>query len=273
MTPNPPPPPSISKAAILRRRRLDDHWMKMTHGDIVIAAITSCTNTSNPQRDDRRRFGRQKSRRARPESSAVCEDQPLPRLARRHRIFQQGRPDQISRQARLPNHRLRLHDLHRQQRPAARSHHRRHRKSDLVAAAVLSGNRNFEGRINPNVKANYLASPPLVVAFALAGTVDINIMDEPIAKGAKGEARLSPRHLADAGEVQRHHRRLPLPEMFKKQYANVAEQATRSGTPSPSKAASFSMGRASTYIQEPPFFTNLAKGPAAISRSKARACW
>src|SRR3712207_7136948 len=58
-------------------------------------------------------------------------------------------------------------------------------KADLVVASVLSGNRNFEGRINPHVKANYLASPPLVVAFALAGTMDINIMDEPLAKNDK----------------------------------------------------------------------------------------
>ena len=55
-------------------------------------------------------------------------------------------------------------------------------KGDLVVASVLSGNRNFEGRINPHVKANYLASPPLVVAYALAGTMDVNIMDEPLAR-------------------------------------------------------------------------------------------
>src|SRR5207245_841659 len=60
-------------------------------------------------------------------------------------------------------------------------------KGDLVASAVLSGNRNFEGRINPHVKANYLASPPLVVAYALAGTMDVNIMDEAIAKNSNGE--------------------------------------------------------------------------------------
>ena len=60
-------------------------------------------------------------------------------------------------------------------------------EKDLVVGAVLSGNRNFEGRINPHVKANYLASPPLVVAYALAGTVDVNLMDEPLAKNDKGE--------------------------------------------------------------------------------------
>ena len=64
-------------------------------------------------------------------------------------------------------------------------------KGDLVVASVLSGNRNFEGRINPHVKANYLASPPLVVAYALAGTMDINLMDEPIGKNDRGREGLS----------------------------------------------------------------------------------
>ena len=66
-----------------------------------------------------------------------------------------------------------------------------------MVAAVLSGNRNFEGRINPLVKANYLASPPLVVAYALAGTVDVNLMDEPLGRGKGREGSLSARHLAD----------------------------------------------------------------------------
>src|SRR4029078_5477611 len=60
-------------------------------------------------------------------------------------------------------------------------------KADLVAASVLSGNRNFEGRINPHVKANYLRSPPPLVAYALAGSVDVNLMDEPIGKGTDGQ--------------------------------------------------------------------------------------
>jgi ubiquinol-cytochrome c reductase iron-sulfur subunit len=72
---------------------------------------------------------------------------------------------------------------------------------DLVVAAVLSGNRNFEGRINPHVKANYLASPPLVVAYAIAGTMDINIMDEPLAKNEKGEKVYLRRHTGNFHDV------------------------------------------------------------------------
>ena len=68
---------------------------------------------------------------------------------------------------------------------------------DLVASAVLSGNRNFEGRVNPLVKANYLASPPLVVAFALAGTTDVDLTNEPLGDDAQGPTGLLERHLAD----------------------------------------------------------------------------
>ena len=92
---------------------------------------------------------------------------------------------------------------------------------DLVVAAVLSGNRNFEGRINPHVKANYLASPPLVVAFAMAGTMDMNIMDEPLAKNDKGKpVFLREIWPSQSGSGRNRFRGLS-PGMFRKQYANV----------------------------------------------------
>ena len=78
--------------------------------------------------------------------------------------------------------------------------------NDLVVASVLSGNRNFEGRINPDVKANYLASPPLVVAYAIAGTVDIDLDKDPLGTGQKRPAGLSQGHLADAAGSRRHRR-------------------------------------------------------------------
>ena len=77
---------------------------------------------------------------------------------------------------------------------------------DLSVAAVLSGNRNFEGRINPDVKMNYLASPPLVIAYALAGTMDFDFETEPLGQGRVGQRRLPQGHLADAEGHRRHHR-------------------------------------------------------------------
>ena len=82
---------------------------------------------------------------------------------------------------------------------------------ELIVAAVLSGNRNFEGRIHPLVRASYLASPPLVVAFALAGRVDVDLTTEPLGIGDDGRARHAGRHLADPGRGARGHRRLDRP--------------------------------------------------------------
>ena len=106
-------------------------------------------------------------------------------------------------------------------------------EGDLVAAAVLTGNRNFEGRVNPLVKANYLASPPLVVAYALAGTTDIDLATEPLGTGTDGQPVYLERHLADA--ARRCGGRWPRacsPEMFRPATATSASPTT-AGTPCP----------------------------------------
>ena len=109
------------------------------------------------------------------------------RLARRQRLSEQDRPAAVSRPARLQSRRLRLHDVHRQFRPAApRRSRRRSRRTTWSRPSVLSGNRNFEARVHQNIKANFLMSPPLVVAFALAGRVDIDLSREPLGKGSDG---------------------------------------------------------------------------------------
>src|SRR5205085_3749651 len=130
---------------------------------------------------------------------------------------------------------------------------------DLVVASVLSGNRNFEGRINPHVKANYLASPPLVVAFALAGSMDVNLMDEPIGKGFGGEKV----YLRDIWPTQQEvHDTVAAcisPEMFRKQYDNVGSRNPEWNQIPVKGGELFDWNEASTYIQEPPFFVNLSK--------------
>ena len=160
----------------------------LEHGSVVIAAITSCTNTSNPsvmiaagllaKKAVERGLKRKpwvKSSLA-PGSKVVTE------------YYRALGPRHVSRRARLQHRRLRLHDVHRQLRPAARRDRaRRSTEGDLVVCAVLSGNRNFEARIHGDVKANYLASPPLVVAYALAGRMDIDLVNEPIGEGDDGD--------------------------------------------------------------------------------------
>ncbi len=136
---------------------------------------------------------------------------------------------------------------------------------DLVACSVLSGNRNFEGRINPFVKANYLASPPLVIAYALAGTMDIDIVNEPIANDDKGV----PVYLRDLWPTQKEVADTIAacvgPEQFKKEYGNVAAGNAQWNEIPVKGGELFAWDEASTYIQEPPFFTDLTTAPAAIA--------
>jgi aconitate hydratase len=135
------------------------------------------------------------------------------------------------------------------------------RSGDLVAAAVLSGNRNFEGRINPLVRANYLASPPLVVAYALAGTMDIDLANGVIGTGGDG----SPVRLADIWpspeEVSAVVQKCVSSAMYRKVYGNVfhGDEAWR-GLPTPA-GERFAWDAASTYIKRPPFFENLPAEP------------
>ena len=134
-----------------------------------------------PERDDRRRPPRPQRGRQGPEVQAVGEDLARARLAGRRRVSREGRPAGRPRRARLQPRRLRLHHLHRQFRPAAGERSRRRSTTTTSwPCSVLSGNRNFEGRVNPDVRANYLASPPLVVAYALAGSMQVDLDTDPL---------------------------------------------------------------------------------------------
>jgi aconitate hydratase len=129
-------------------------------------------------------------------------------------------------------------------------------EGDLVAAAVLSGNRNFEGRVNPHVKANYLASPPLVVAYALAGTTDIDLTSEPLGHGTDGPVYLKdiwPSH----SEIQQTLSQSVLPEMFVKRYGGVFESNETWNKIKVAEGALYRWDDASTYIHEPPFLADL----------------
>jgi aconitate hydratase len=135
---------------------------------------------------------------------------------------------------------------------------------DIVASAVLSGNRNFEGRVNPLVKANYLASPPLVVAYALAGTTDIDLLTEPLGNGRDGK----PVFLADIWPTQQEVATVVnncvLPEMFQTRYANVFNGNDQWNQLPTSTGEIYTWNDASTYIQEPPFLINLPRQPESI---------
>jgi len=137
-------------------------------------------------------------------------------------------------------------------------------KNDLITASVLSGNRNFEARVHQNIKSNFLMSPPLVVAFALAGRVDIDLSCEPIGKGKDGQ----PVYLADIWptltEVSDAMKSALKPEVFRKLYKDFAAQNPKWNEIPSSVGNVYEWDRQSTYIQEPPFFTDFSLQPGTI---------
>ena len=173
--------------------------VEIDHGAVVIAAITSCTNTSNPSVMVAAGLLARKAVERGLRVEAVGEDEPRAGLPRRHRLpgARRARAEPldalrfnlvgygcttcIGNSGPLPD-----------ALAAAVAEH------DLAVVSVLSGNRNFEGRIHPQVRASYLASPPLVVAYALAGSVDIDLDARAARHGLRRRAGLPARHLADA---------------------------------------------------------------------------
>jgi aconitate hydratase len=134
---------------------------------------------------------------------------------------------------------------------------------DLTVAAVLSGNRNFEGRINPDTKMNYLASPPLVVAYALAGTMDIDLIGDPLGEDDAGE----PVYLRDiwpsAREIAQTAAAAMATDQFRKRYGQVFDGDEHWRSLEVPSGDRFVWDQASTYVRRPPFFENLAPGPDA----------
>ncbi len=137
-------------------------------------------------------------------------------------------------------------------------------KNDLVAASVLSGNRNFEARVHQNIKSNFLMSPPLVVAFALAGRVDLDLSTEPLGRDQSGAPVFLKDIWPSLQEVRDQMQAALKPEVFRRLYTNFAEQNPK-WNEIPSTAGNvYAFDVKSTYIQEPPFFTNFSLTPGAI---------
>ncbi len=237
--------------------RMDGREGELRHGAVVIAAITSCTNTSNPSvmlaagllakkaLERGLRVPPYVKTSLAPGSKVVTEYLKaaglLDELAQlRFNLVGYGCTTCIGNSGPLPPEVAKAVT-----------------DNQLVAAAVLSGNRNFEGRIHPLVRANYLASPPLVVAFALAGTVDIDLSSQPIGKDRQGQ----PVYLRDIWpsqeEIAQTMSRAIRPEMFREVYGNVWDGNPTWNAIPVAEGALYPWRADSTYIQEPPFFTDL----------------
>ena len=259
--------PSLMKTKDAAKKvavQLNGDKFDLKHGSVVISAITSCTNTSNPsvligagllaKKAGEKGLTRKpwvKTSLA-PGSRVVTEylkdSGLLPHLEKiGFHIVGYGCTTCIGNSGPLPE-------------PVANAI----QEGDLVAAAVLSGNRNFEGRIHANVRANYLASPPLVVAYALAGSMDVDLYNDPLGNDSSGK----PVYLKDiwptAQEVQEVMNKSVRQEMFKKEYSQASEGDARwKGMPVP-QGELFKWDMQSTYVREAPYFDGMGKTPNAI---------
>ncbi|HEY8212149.1 MAG TPA: aconitate hydratase AcnA, partial [Myxococcaceae bacterium] len=142
-------------------------------------------------------------------------------------------------------------------------------QGDLVVASVLSGNRNFEGRINPNVRMNFLASPPLVVAYALAGTMDLDLATEPLAYDRNNRPVFLKELWPTQAEVRDAIARAVKPEQFRNQYAHAMDGDQRWQGLAAAKGSIFQWDPKSTYVRKPTFFDDIPKEPPATKDVKA----
>jgi aconitate hydratase len=241
---------------------------KMKHGAIVIAAITSCTNTSNPSvmiaAGLLAKKAVEKGLNVRPYvktslapgSRVVTEYlkqagliEPLSKLG--FNVIAYGCTTCIGNSGPLPGEVAKAVT-----------------GSDLVAAAVISGNRNFEGRVHPLVKANYLASPPLVVAYALAGTVDLDLVTEPLGIGSDGTAVYLKDVWPSQQEISNAIAASVKVGMFKEKYADVFSGSDMWKEIKVKEGDLFEWSEESTYIHHPPYFQTLTLDVPSIKAIK-----
>ena len=252
-------------SAVAQVTLADGTQTELDHGHVVIAAITSCTNTSNPTvmlaagllaRNAVQRGLQVKpwvKTSLAPGSKVVTEyleraglDEYLDALG--FNLVGYGCTTCIGNSGPLP---VEVSDVV--------------QAEDLSVVSVLSGNRNFEGRINPDVKMNYLASPPLVVAYALAGTMDIDLYDEPLGTDKDGE----PVYLKDiwpgSAEVAQTVEQAVQSDMFRKSYDGVFDGDERWNSLEVPTGEEFAWDERSTYVRRPPFFEDLPREPQPLT--------
>jgi aconitate hydratase len=237
----------------------------LSHGSVVIAAITSCTNTSNPSLMIGAGLLAKKAverglhvkpwvkTSLAPGSKVVTDYLEAAGLTKyldalRFNLVAYGCTTCIGNSGPLPE-------------PIAAAI----KENGLVAVSVLSGNRNFEGRINPLVRANYLASPPLVVAYALAGRMDFDMATEPLGNDSKGQPVYLREIWPTPAEVEQAVRTAVTTGMFRKEYGDVFTGPNEWRTLPVPEGELYAWDAKSTYIQNPPYFESMERTPGAIS--------
>jgi len=263
------PPSSAGETALVSTPTeviLDDGArVTIDHGSVVIAAITSCTNTSNPSV----MVGAALLARKAVEAGLSSKPWVKTTLAPGSKVVM----DYYERSGLLPYLEKLGFNLVGygcttcigNSGPLPETISEAVNDSDLAVVSVLSGNRNFEGRINPDVKMNYLASPPLVVAYALAGTMDIDLTSEPIGPGSGGD----PVYLSDIwpspDEIARVVETAVAAEMFTRDYADVFTGDDRWRGLSVPSGDTYEWDPDSTYVRRPPYFEDMPAEPAPLT--------
>ncbi|MBN9076425.1 MAG: aconitate hydratase 1 [Rhizobiales bacterium 65-79] len=255
-------------AEISKRYAVEGADYDLGHGDVVIAAITSCTNTSNPSvligagllaRNANRLGLKQKpwvKTSLAPGSQVVAEYLDKSGLQKEldqigFNLVGFGCTTCIGNSGPLPG-------------PISKTIN----DKGLIGAAVLSGNRNFEGRVSPDVQANYLASPPLVVAYALAGTVKKDLTSEPIGEGKDGKPVFLKDIWPTSAEIQDFIQKNVTRELFARKYADVFKGDENWRKVQAPSGQTYAWDNQSTYVQNPPYFEGMEKKPDAIGDIK-----
>jgi len=237
----------------------------LTHGDVVIAAITSCTNTSNPSvmlgagllaRNAVKRGLKVKpwvKTSLAPGSKVVSEYLAKAELqddldALGFNLVGYGCTTCIGNSGPLADEIVGAID-----------------EGDLVVTSVLSGNRNFEGRISPHIRANYLASPPLVVAYAIAGSMNVDITSEPLGEDQNGEAVYLKDIWPGNDEVRAAIEQAVTPDMFREQYADAFSGSAEWQAIDAPAGLTYEWQDGSTYVKNPPYFDGMEAEPEALA--------
>jgi aconitate hydratase len=245
-------------------QKVDGADFTLTHGDVMIAAITSCTNTSNPS--------------VLVAAGLVAKKANALGLTRKPWVKTSLAPGSkvVTDYLEAAGLQSELNKLGfnlvgygcttciGNSGPLKPEFSKAIKDGNLTASAVLSGNRNFEGRVSPDVKANYLASPPLVVAYAIAGNVKLDLTKDPIGKDSKGNNVFLKDIWPTSAEVQEAIAQSITPAMFKSRYSDVFRGDEFWQKVPVSESETFPWDAASTYINNPPYFKGMKKDPEAI---------
>lgn len=258
--------PSLAgnNASIDQKYNVDEGY-KIGHGDVVIAAITSCTNTSNPSVMIAAGIVAEKAVKLGLSSKPWVKTSLAPGSKVVTEYLRESGLDRYLDQLGFNLVGYGCTTCIGNSGPLKAEIEKAISDNSLTVASVLSGNRNFEGRVHPLVRANYLASPPLVVAYALAGTININLETDPLGIGKNGKPVYLKDVWPDNDEINSYIKSCVTPGMFKEKYSDVFTGDKNWQNISVRESDTYSWNVNSTYINNPPYFVDINKPAGALA--------